>query len=77
LQVDYGVVNGGQVNLSVYSVTGALIHRLVDQSQAPGLYTLYWDGADDKGSPSSTGLYFVLLRDGNRTIIKKVVVNKQ
>jgi flagellar hook assembly protein FlgD len=75
--VDYWVLNGGDVQLRVYNVRGTTIRHLYTGSQAPGAYTLTWDGLDDDGQQASTGLYLIAVMEPNRVETKKVAVVKQ
>lgn len=77
LRVDYWVIQGGSVQLRVYNVAGSTIRHLASVDQAPGAYTLFWNGLDDDGQESSTGLYLIALIQPNRVDIKKVAVVKQ
>jgi hypothetical protein len=77
LHVSYSVEGSGQILLNVNSVTGLVVKHLLNQSTSAGDHSVDWDGKDDNGSPLSTGLYLVVLREPDGSIlIKKVVVLK-
>jgi len=65
----YLVQEGGSqaVDVSVYSVTGKLVTRLVSGTQAPGFYTVRWEGRSDDGTKMSQGIYFIRARIGTET----------
>jgi hypothetical protein len=53
-----------RVELVVYSVTGARVATLVAESKAPGTYAARWTGANDRGEPMPSGVYFARLTVG-------------
>jgi hypothetical protein len=57
------------VHLSVYDVTGSLVHKLVDELQGPGFYRAHWNpqGCAD-------GIYFSRVTAGNLTDTRKMVL---
>jgi flagellar hook assembly protein FlgD len=66
------------VVVNIHNGNGSLIRHLANQPVSKGIQNFYWDGKDDGGSPVSTGLYLVMVRqlDG-AAVIKKVLVLKQ
>jgi hypothetical protein len=54
--IQYSLPTECDVTLSVYDVTGSLVHKLVDELQGPGFYRAHWDpqGCAD-------GIYFCSL----------------
>lgn len=40
----------------------------------PGLYVAYWDGLDQDGHPATAGPYFVELRVGERSQVRKILL---
>jgi hypothetical protein len=53
-QIRYTISQSGTVRLGVYDTQGRLVHSLANRTQAPGTYTVSFDGAD---LPSGTYLY--------------------
>jgi len=43
-------------------VLGELVRTLVDGEQAPGYYSVRWDGKDSLGKDVSSGIYFCRLK---------------
>ena len=52
---------GGPVCVTVYSVIGQPIRRLVARDLPPGYHQRIWDGTNDLGKPVSSGIYLVRL----------------
>jgi hypothetical protein len=64
------------VQIKVYNVIGVPVRQILNQVQAPGTYSVNWDGTDDYGRPLSTGLYIVTMREGGQEVhMKKVLVH--
>ena len=44
--------------LRIYDILGRLVRTVVDEELAPGFYSKQWDGFNDDGVRTSSGLYF-------------------
>ncbi len=55
----------GRVRIDIFNLLGQRVRRLVDEARAPGLHKVRWSGTDDRGSPLSTGVYFIRLTTGD------------
>jgi len=69
--ISYDLSESCSVTLTVYTVTGTEVARLVDSEQAGGHYTRIWDAS---GNPS--GIYFYELRAGSFRQIKRMLLMK-
>jgi hypothetical protein len=75
--LQYALPDEMPVELSIYDILGRKIRVLVrEKSQVAGYYTLSWDGRDQQGRPTSSGVYFYRLvtptfsRSHKMTLIK-------
>jgi competence protein ComEC len=57
----YSVPRAGVIDVSVYDVAGRLVRRLASGSVDSGERALEWDGRDDNGTNSPSGVYLVRL----------------
>ena len=48
--------------------------RLLDESRAPGNYSVIWDGTDDNGNPQSSGTYFYRLSSTENTQSRRMTL---
>ncbi len=64
------------VGLKIYNIAGQEIRTLVEEEQAPGYYSVSWDGRDGLGKEVSSGIYFYRLQAGSYTEIKKMILLK-
>ncbi len=63
--IRYHIQKAEKVTLTIYNLNGQIIHCLVNQNQAAGVYHVVWDGADFNGTPMPTGTYFIQLKTRN------------
>jgi len=50
------------VSLAVYNTLGQKLTSMERANQAPGFYTMNWDGTDGRGHSAASGLYFYQLK---------------
>lgn len=62
------------VELAIYNLLGEKVRSLVNQSQNPGVYSVTWDGTNDAGVPTASGVYFYHLKAGGYTQIQKMML---
>ncbi|MBC8344777.1 MAG: hypothetical protein ISR82_05075 [Candidatus Marinimicrobia bacterium] len=64
----------GNLQLTIYSINGALVKTLVNQNYSPGTYSINWDGTNQLGSRASAGIYVyqITYSQGNRLGYKEV-----
>ena len=63
-------------SLKIYNCLGQEIRTLVDKVQAPGVYTVHWDGEDNAGQSVSTGVYLYRLQFDGWEQTKKMMLLK-
>lgn len=64
--ITYHLAEGGEVFLGIYNSRGQLVRRLATGPQQAGSYAVRWDGCDETGIPAASGVYYSLLRCGNK-----------
>jgi hypothetical protein len=62
------------VKLDIYNAAGRRIRTLVDRVMTPGSHNLVWDGTGSSGRRVSSGVYYYLLKVGDQTEKRSVVV---
>lgn len=68
------IPRGIKGNLKVYDTQGRLVRTLLRAKDLePRVYTVNWDGRDDRGILLSSGLYWIVLEDTKEIISKKLV----
>jgi flagellar hook assembly protein FlgD len=64
------------VDLIIYNILGQKVRRLVNEKKEKGNYSVQWDGRNDKGEELSTGVYFYVLKVGDYTSTKRMILLK-
>ncbi len=62
------------VLVEIYSMSGKLVRKLVDEQKNKGTAFIHWDGADENGQVVSRGLYIFFIRDGSKVVTRKLFV---
>lgn len=72
----YALPNGENVKIIIYDIQGKQVAELVNNYQAPGTYTVRWNGKDDNGNPVASGTYIYSIQAGNYRESKKMLLMK-
>jgi hypothetical protein len=69
------VISGGAVptSVKVYNVAGRLVATLVESPHGPGRYRTGWTARTDEGEAVASGVYYVKLTIGKRSVTKRLV----
>jgi hypothetical protein len=59
--IHYDMPNEGRARLAIYDVRGRVVRTLVDGQNPAGTNVVIWDGRDDVGRLSPSGIYFCRL----------------
>jgi len=74
-RIVYEITNHVQVKINILDLQGRLIRRLVNKAEAPGTYSVTWDGTNQKGIPQSSGIYFYqLFLDGKNIESRRMLL---
>ncbi|HET6462302.1 MAG TPA: FlgD immunoglobulin-like domain containing protein, partial [Candidatus Krumholzibacteria bacterium] len=75
--ISYDVpAHGADVNISIYDVSGRLVRDLVHEHRTAGVWSVEWNGEDDRGQRVASGVYFYRMRAGAFVDTKKMVLLK-
>jgi hypothetical protein len=72
--IRYELAHDGPVTLTLYSVLGRRVRRLVAGTGSPGERTVVWDGRDEAGRHCGSGVYTVLLEHGNLRMSRRLTL---
>jgi hypothetical protein len=65
-----------EVTLSIYNMNGQLVKRLVAGEMSAGRHHLVWDATDDRGVRVASGVYLYVIKAGEFTAQRKLVLMK-
>ncbi len=75
--IGYEIPAGGaDVSISIYDVSGRRVRELVNEHRAAGMWSVTWNGDDDRGQRVASGVYFYRMRAGEFIDTKKMVLLK-
>ncbi|MFH2055530.1 MAG: T9SS type A sorting domain-containing protein [bacterium] len=72
----FSLPRSSTVRLEVYDLLGRQITTLLEQYIPAGTHRLYWDGRDRQGREVCSGVYYCVLRAGQSSVTRKVLLLK-
>ena len=73
-RMEFRLARPGRVEINVLTVDGRLVRHLVDAALPAGGQAVTWDGRDDAGRETASGLYYARLRTAegvqSRTVLR-------
>lgn len=74
--ITYSVAQRTQVTLDIYNVLGQKVITLFDKEQSAGTHSIVWNGSDSRNRQLSSGVYFLKMRAGSYSSLKKMLLMK-
>jgi len=74
--ISFSINEPGHVDLSIYNVKGEKVRTLVNENLNADTHSYVWNGMDDEGRSTASGVYFYKMRTGSYTATKKMVLMK-
>ncbi|MBH10002.1 MAG: hypothetical protein CMG74_06560 [Candidatus Marinimicrobia bacterium] len=72
----YDIPEMADVSITIYNITGQRVHTLVQGQHFPGRYRVMWNATNDYGQPLASGMYIYMIRAGDFTSVKKLMLLK-
>jgi len=72
--IEYALPKATKVRLELYDAMGRAVRTLIEETQKPGIYRIYWDGTDRRGVKVSSGIYFYRMEARGFKSTKKMIV---
>ncbi len=73
--ITFALPEAADWNLTVYDIAGRVVRELTGNDE-PGIVTVQWDGADERGETVASGIYFYRLTAATFSETKKMVLVK-
>ena len=74
--ITYDIPEGTIINLTIYDVMGRVVKTLVNEWNEPGRKAVTWNGKDEIGIPSTSGVYIYRINTGGFNEVKKLILLK-
>ena len=71
--IPYALAENSPVKITIFNALGRQVRSLVDGKQTAGNYRVVWDGRDNAGTVSPTGMYFVRMETEQFKATRKVL----
>ncbi|NIM65316.1 MAG: T9SS type A sorting domain-containing protein [Candidatus Latescibacteria bacterium] len=74
--ISFFLAKPANVLLTIYNVKGQRVRTLLNGRKEFGKHTVVWDGRNDQGTQTSSGVYYYRLKAGDRVFTKKLTLLK-
>jgi hypothetical protein len=74
--IEYGLVEAGKVDLSIYNIKGQLVKKIIDGQQDAGMHSVNWNGKDENNNSVASGVYFSIMKAGKEIIRNRMLLLK-
>ena len=74
--IHFNLKEAGYTQLTIYNMKGQLVRTLAADDLEAGAHMLVWDGKDDSGRASTTGIYFYRLQTADYVGTRKMLMMK-
>ena len=72
--IEFYVRESKEIQLQIYNLLGQQIRTLIDRTNEAGHHRVVWDGSDSNNEPVPGGIYFYLIRSGNKFVAKRKMI---
>jgi hypothetical protein len=76
LDIEYGIVHSGKVEIKIYNTTGRKIKTLMSAMKKAGYHRISWNGKDSSGKNLVNGIYFITIKSAGKIKNTKVMLIK-
>ncbi len=74
--IKFDLPRPARVRLCVYDIAGRLVRSLVDETMTAATHVVTWNGTDDGGRRSASGIYYYRLVTDERVVTRKMTLVK-
>ncbi len=74
--IRFALPSDQQIRLRIYDVAGRLVRTLADEGFTAGTHDLLWNGKDQGGAQTATGVYFYRLETQDKILTRKMLLIK-
>ncbi|MGH7492999.1 MAG: phytase [bacterium] len=74
--IDFVLKEAGPVQLTIYNILGEEVRRLLQATLPPGKHVVHWDGRDNAGAPTRSGVYLCRLRTTGFLETRRMILSR-
>ncbi len=71
-----GTSGDNDVKLEVFNIVGQSVKTIINEALPTGHHSVIWDGSDQNGERTASGVYFYRLKVGDESLTRKMVLLK-
>ncbi len=75
-EIRYSLSATEKVSLYIYDISGRTVKTLVNGKINPGIYSITWNGKNERGQQVSAGVYFYQLKTKDYTKTNKILLTQ-
>jgi hypothetical protein len=75
-KISFSLKEAGHVSINIYNMRGQLVKTLVNTELDRNFHNIVWDGKDNSGKNTSSGVYFYKMKTQNYNSTKKMILMK-
>lgn len=76
-EIKYSIPYRSEVSIEIFNILGQKVTTLKDNEEHPaGKYSVVWDGTDNDGRATASGVYFCRLKSGEKALVRKMLLVK-
>ncbi len=75
-KIEYSLARRSNVSLIIYNILGQRVKKIVNDDQEAGNHAVSWNGLDDNGIETASGIYFYKIVAGDFTKVNKMLLLK-
>jgi subtilisin family serine protease len=75
-KIRFSLANPAHTRVQIYDSAGRLVRTLVDEPMIAGAHTVVWNGLDDAGRSTGSGVYFYRLNAGDFSQSRRMTIVK-
>jgi hypothetical protein len=73
-RIKYQLPKSEHVKITIFNILGQRVRLLVDIKKDADIYSVNWDGCDDKGVPLACGVYLCRMEAGDFVFVRKMLI---
>jgi hypothetical protein len=75
-EIEFAISTSGPVTIEIFNLMGQRVTVLADQVYESGIYSVYWQGRDERGNLAPSGVYFYKMNAPGFSDVKKMTLLK-
>jgi FlgD Ig-like domain/Fibronectin type III domain len=75
-KIEFNLLEDAEIELTIYNLKGQKVRRLISELLPEGQHSVVWNGTNEHGKQTASGIYFISIQTNNKTLIRKTLLLK-